>query len=532
MNEWKEYESRLSLIIKKSNGKTKILASCRSQVFEETQFKRLKHFTDSEAVCDLSSVNYALTDEDLISIAFKYIPENAAEDMRNEFTKCEFLPLMFTFYQSCFERNPDLTLKEFLENPFNQYKVEMKELQDSEDKTKYCSLFFLIVHNGCLCKEIFTVEELSESASTRKDIFEEFGILGTPRFHIFEQLYSLLGLFVKAKRYRTEKLIIHDIFVPIHDKTFDFLCSYFGKHNQQTFIKFAHIEILNCRTQFVSLHENLSEFTVMIESENEGIYFNRIVKDLLKGCVTEVFYNQQMKFRKYRSSLVNYLQNIDHLTRTNIMKAASKRGWTFLMHACNEGYDDVIKFLIEEKADMDTPNDEGQSAMRIACNKVQPEIVELFLKNGANPNAVFVDGWTLLTDACFRGNITIVELLLTADANVNLANKNGDTPLTASVVFGHLQVMKLLVEKGATLNTSDNHGLNPLTSACFFGHIELVNFLISQGVDINEADAAIWTPLMYASLNGHDEITDLLIEKGANQSEVDEHEWTSLLKKS
>lgn len=515
VNAWKDFETSLRLIFRNSNGHTKILSSCRSQIFEEAQFKRLKLFTNSETLCDLSSESYALTDEDLIAIASKYIPENIAENIRNELSNYEFLPLMFTLYQSCYEKNPDLTLKEFLENPFNQYTEEMNELQDAEDKTKYCALFFLIVYNGYLCKKNFTGEESINSSSRRKDIFDEFGIVGT-KLYIFEQLYSLLRLFVKAKNDKIE----HYVLVPIHDKMFDFLCNYFGQYNQRTFITFAHIEIFNNRTQFVSLQEKCSEFAVMIESENEEIYFNRIVKDLLNGTVNEVFYNQQMKFGKYRSSLINHMQKLEHSVKTKVINVASKSGWTFLMHACNESYDDISRFLIKEKACIDTVSSDGQSAIRIACNKDQPKIVQLLLRNGANPNACFVDRWTLLTDACFRGNITIVELLLTAGAKVNLANENGDTSLTSSVVFGHLEVMKLLAEKGATLNISDRCGVNPMTAACFYGHIKLVDFLISKGVDINEADAGRWTPLMYASLINDEKIIELLIAKGANKGHL------------
>ncbi|CAC5382512.1 unnamed protein product [Mytilus coruscus] len=490
VNEWKDYESRLGPILRKTNGHTKILASCRNQIFEDGQFKRLKHFTDSDALCDLSSESNALTDTDLIAIASKYIPANVAENMRNEFPKHEFLPLLFTLYQSCYEMNQDLKLKEFLKYPFIYYTEEIEELREAEDRTKYCALFFLIAYNGCICKKTFTGEESLDIASRRKDICDEFGING-PKFFIFDQLNSLLKLFVKAEGYENDKLIKHYALVPIHDKMFDFLCNYFGQHNQIIFIRFSHIEIFNNRTQFVSLQENNGEFTVMIESENEEIYFDRIVKDLLNGSVTEVFYNQQMKFRHYRSRLINYMQNRDPSIKTKIINVTSKNGWTLLMHACSKGYDDIVRFLINEKACIHTETYDGQSAIRIACNRISPfeGIVELLLKNGVNPNASFDDGWTLLSYACLHGNIKIVELLLNAGADVNLVNENGDTPLTSSVVFGHLEVMKLLVEKGATLNIPDKHGLNPLTAAYFYGHFEIVTFLTSDIVtkELNKA---------------------------------------------
>lgn len=399
-------------------------------------------------------------------------------------------------------------------NLFDQYIKEIKELQDDEDKTKYCALFLLIVYNGCLSKKVLT----PDGASRMGDILKEFGIFDTSILYIFEQLKAHVYFFVKATRYITTKLNTYDEFVPIDDKIFDFVCYYYGKHNQRTFIKFSHTKILNGRTQFISLQEKSDGLTVMITRNNENAYFNRIVNDLLKGCVTEVVYNQQMKFPTYRSALINFMENLDAHTKLKVVNATStESGSTFFMHAYRESYGDITQFLIKENADTNIANFEGQSTMRIACYDKQIETVDIFLKNGANPNACFDDGWTLLTEACYAGNLEVAKLLINAGAEVNHVNGNGETPVTSCVVLGHFEVMKLLTDNGATLNTSNKLGVNSLTSACFYGHIKLVRFLISKDVDINEADANSWTPLMYASLFNHNNIMNLLLANGAKQ---------------
>jgi hypothetical protein len=70
-----------------------------------------------------------------------------------------------------------------------------------------------------------------------------------------------------------------------------------------TIIMFADSKIIRERTQFRSLSRDSNELTIMIEAENETCYFERIIEDLKNGRIVDVFYNNQMKFDKYRSKL-------------------------------------------------------------------------------------------------------------------------------------------------------------------------------------------------------------------------------------
>jgi hypothetical protein len=49
----------------------------------------------------------------------------------------------------------------------------------------------------------------------------------------------------------------------------------------------------------------------MIEAENETCYFERIIEDLKNGRIVDVFYNNQMKFDKYRSKLIRHFKQHD-----------------------------------------------------------------------------------------------------------------------------------------------------------------------------------------------------------------------------
>lgn len=56
---------------------------------------------------------------------------------------------------------------------------------------------------------------------------------------------------------------------------------------------------------------------------------------------------------------------------------------TLLMIACNEGFFDIVKMLIERGADVNIILDSGTSALKIAKFKGHEQIVNLLLENGA-----------------------------------------------------------------------------------------------------------------------------------------------------
>jgi hypothetical protein len=70
IEEWGKHEKTLAAILEL--GCTKIIASCRLQVFRESQFQRLSIFTRYS--CDLSSQTYSLSMNFKFKIAIQYFP--------------------------------------------------------------------------------------------------------------------------------------------------------------------------------------------------------------------------------------------------------------------------------------------------------------------------------------------------------------------------------------------------------------------------------------------------------------------------
>jgi hypothetical protein len=113
---------------------------------------------------------------------------------------------------------------------------------------------------------------------------------------------------------------------------------------------FADSKIIRERTQFRSLSRDSNELTIMIEAENETCYFERIIEDLKYGRIVDVFYNNQMKFDKYRSKLIRHFKQHDQ-THLKILLNPTDIEDTFsripICVACYIGYLDIVEYFIE-----------------------------------------------------------------------------------------------------------------------------------------------------------------------------------------
>jgi len=100
----------------------------------------------------------------------------------------------------------------------------------------------------------------------------------------------------------------------------------------------------------------------------------------------------------------------------------------------------VIKLLIEKGADVNkTSNNEkgentGLTLLMLASLRQNADLVKLLLDNNADVNAVDIEGDTALTCAAARAYASpylkkVVDLLIASGANINLINNNGKTAL-------------------------------------------------------------------------------------------------------
>jgi ankyrin repeat protein len=202
-------------------------------------------------------------------------------------------------------------------------------------------------------------------------------------------------------------------------------------------------------------------------------------------------------------------------------------GWTTLQLAAKKGYTDIVRFLVQKGANVNSPasqEESGRTALQTAVENGHVEIVKILLDAEANMEAkgYSVSGRGALQAAAQCGNIEMAKILLDRGANINMppAIMCGRTALQAASESGHLELVKLLVKEGAKMNSkmSKASGRTPIQAAAESGHLEVVKFLLASGAQVNEEPCAKYgrTALQAAAEKGNLEMVRFLLENGAD----------------
>lgn len=146
------------------------------------------------------------------------------------------------------------------------------------------------------------------------------------------------------------------------------------------------------------------------------------------------------------------------------INATSNDGETILYKLCSETGDRdaarMIKKLIELGAKPDVVDKSRKTLLHVCQNA---DVAKVLISAGLNVNTEDNDGNTALHDAAANGRLDIVELLLSRHARADARNMAGNTPLqhicSNPPYFNGEECMTKLVEKGAHPNDTSGDGL-------------------------------------------------------------------------
>lgn len=183
----------------------------------------------------------------------------------------------------------------------------------------------------------------------------------------------------------------------------------------------------------------------------------------------------------------------------------------------------VIKRLIRLGINVDTMNENKDTALVLACDKDNVEAIKLLVENGANVNYTGSSLGTPLYLACQNGNKYIVMYLVSRGACINdVSNYNKETPLIRACRSLNKDIVKFLIQKGADVNIANLHGVTPISMLCKYagggceGAFSIAKLLVRNGAKLNiiEQDG-VTTPLLIASKYRNSKLVALLVENGA-----------------
>ena len=174
---------------------------------------------------------------------------------------------------------------------------------------------------------------------------------------------------------------------------------------------------------------------------------------------------------------------------------------------------DVVKFLVENGADLSQSDECGVTALHTAARIGFFEMVVYLVENGASIDALSIEGHTPLSFACYSGSLSVVKYLMERiqssyasssrkrprgvleDGNPSSA-LNFPSFLCNASKRGNLDVVKYLVETASSepfnldiirlINFFDESGKSPLGEASRYGNVNVIKYLVELGADVNQ----------------------------------------------
>lgn len=210
----------------------------------------------------------------------------------------------------------------------------------------------------------------------------------------------------------------------------------------------------------------------------------------------------------------------------------SNYGDTPLGLACEGGFEDIVKELFDNNAKIsDEPT--NKSPLFLACKTGRTRIVKMLLANITDVYSYFFpqisplgETYSPLTAACKQNHVDIIQLLL-QKFNDKFSYTEKFYSLCTASLYGCIDIVKLLMENSDFRLQGTIY--EPLYSACAEGHIEIVQYLfLTQRIDIFEC-SPIGRSLLHATCEtfleneGHKSIINLLIQNQLEISKGDEN---------
>jgi ankyrin repeat protein len=173
---------------------------------------------------------------------------------------------------------------------------------------------------------------------------------------------------------------------------------------------------------------------------------------------------------------------------------------------------------VRDKLGADSPsvnlncrNESGDTPLLLAARHGREELVRLLLENGADVNAVNQDGDNVLFAAAeCPDNVSVLDLLLRAGAKINARNKMGRTALIGATSIGDLRNVAFLLKQEPDIDAVTDEEETALTFAVVWEYPDVVKALIEAGANVSWQDSHGWTALKYALQEGNEEIIRLV----------------------
>ncbi|KAJ3425637.1 ankyrin repeat-containing protein [Anaeramoeba flamelloides] len=246
--------------------------------------------------------------------------------------------------------------------------------------------------------------------------------------------------------------------------------------------------------------------------------------DFLKALVGQI----KKKFRSSKELKKKKISDQEIMLK-QILNFRDALGWNCLHHACSQGHNDIVQFLLEEKVEPTSMTDDLLMPIHIASKKGEIACLNSLLLSGVDIESCSGDHLTPLCIACKNGSEETVSWLLEKGADCKKVHTNlGQTPLHLASLQDNPLIIGKLLKCGSKLNLQDYSGLAPISIACREGNLQVVDFLCSKRADLKIPDNGGWLPIHYAAACGFSQILEKLLKSNIDIDSLTNKSQTAL----
>ncbi|KAF5723716.1 ankyrin repeat domain-containing protein [Fusarium mundagurra] len=177
----------------------------------------------------------------------------------------------------------------------------------------------------------------------------------------------------------------------------------------------------------------------------------------------------------------------------------------------------LVVSLVESNMDIDTRDENGQTALHYAAERSWIECIDVLAKHGANFHIIDNCGFSPFLWAVVAGQENAMAKLLIMDPDVLATSAGGKPALTWASSLGWSEAAEMLLEYHDSMSVARPiQAILPLNEAAASGDFPTVQLLLNYGEDPNHRDGDGWSAIHWAAEEGHLEIVQILLHYGAD----------------
>lgn len=163
------------------------------------------------------------------------------------------------------------------------------------------------------------------------------------------------------------------------------------------------------------------------------------------------------------------------------------------------GHLGVLELLLKRGANVNGCSNSGSTAVRSACYKNRLNVVRFLVDQGADIHRANHDGGTCLINAVT--SVALCQYLIGQGAKLNAKDVNGMTALHCAIDRVQLETVRLLIRSGADPFAKCAQGNDALTLACLKGDADIaMELLTNENIRYSSEDRANAMELLGATL--------------------------------